>query len=100
MHWVECKRCEVGVQVPPVYTVHAFRFGDTERHSYIVGVFSDEEKAIRAAEEEEAYRGGKYACEVLVWSINEGIECGKEVLGGHRINPIRPITKDPRLTKA
>lgn len=100
MHWVECKRCEVGVQVPPVYTVHAFRFGDTERHSYIVGVFSSDEQAVKAAEEEEKYRGGKYRCEVLVWSLNEGIEQGKEVLGGHRINPVRAITKDPRLAKA
>ena len=97
MHFVKCRRCAVGIQVPPVFTVHAFRFGDTERHSYIVGVFSSEEAATKAAQDEEEWRGGKYRCEVLVWSINEGIESGKESHGGHRVNPIRAITKDLRL---
>lgn len=52
-----------------VYTVHAYRWGDRQRHSYTVGVFADEEAALQAATEEEDLRGGKYGCEVLQMTI-------------------------------
>lgn len=58
----------------PVYTVRACRWGDTETHSYIVGVYSTEELALKAADEEENWRGGKYQCEVLKWALNDGSE--------------------------
>ena len=48
-----------------VYTVIAYRFGDKERYSYLVGVFEDECKALEAADKESDWRGGKYGCEVL-----------------------------------
>lgn len=48
-----------------VYAVLARRYGSQESHSYVVGVFSAEDKAIKAAEREESYRGGKYDCEVI-----------------------------------
>lgn len=50
-----------------VYTVHAYRWGDREKHSYSVGVYTDEKKALEIAEAESEYRGGKYECEVLEW---------------------------------
>lgn len=52
-----------------VYTVHAYRWGDRQRHSYTVGVFADEGSAMQAAIEEEDLRGGKYVCEVLQMTI-------------------------------
>jgi hypothetical protein len=50
-----------------IYTVHAYRYGDRERHSYSVGVYSKKEKALKAADFECNYRGGKYECEVIEW---------------------------------
>ena len=48
-----------------VYVVTAYRFGDRERHSYIVGIYDTEATAILASEDEENFRGGKYLCEIL-----------------------------------
>ncbi len=54
-----------------VYTVHAYRWGDRELHSYSVGVFSKKSKALREAEEHRTYRGGKYECEVIEWVVDD-----------------------------
>jgi hypothetical protein len=53
-----------------IYTVHAYRWGDRELHSYSVGVFMKKQQAILAAEEEADYRGGKYECEILEWLVD------------------------------
>ena len=47
-----------------VYTVQAYRFGDKNAHSYIVGVYSKKHAAIKEAEREQSFRGNKYSCEV------------------------------------
>lgn len=48
------------------------RFGDTESHHYIVGVFATEELANRAGFIEKAWRGGtKYEYRVVAENINE-----------------------------
>lgn len=57
-----------------VYTVHAYRFGDREKHSYIVGVYSSAKKALKEAELEECYRAGKYICEVIEWEVDSTID--------------------------
>jgi hypothetical protein len=57
-----------------VYTVRACRWGETETHSYIVGVYPKKHAALKAAEVEEEYRGGKYKCEVQEWILGDGIE--------------------------
>jgi hypothetical protein len=57
-----------------VYTVHAYRWGDREGHSYGVGVYSNKHYALEAAKIEMDYRGGKYDCEVLEWTLNSGLE--------------------------
>ena len=44
-----------------LHITQMLRWGDTEAHHYIVGVFSDKEKAIYAGEVEAAWRGGKYS---------------------------------------
>ena len=60
-----------------VYTVRACRWGDDETHSYIIGVYTKKHKAQEAAKTEEEYRGGKYECEILEWTPNEG-RAGRE----------------------
>lgn len=51
-----------------VYTVHAFRYGDRDNHSYIVGLYTKKSAALLAAEREREWRGGsKYFCEVREW---------------------------------
>lgn len=47
------------------YVVIAYRWGDRERHSYPVGIFSKKKRAIDVAEEEVKFRGGKYSCVVF-----------------------------------
>ena len=48
-----------------VFVVTAYRYGDKESHSYVLGVFEQRHLAIESAEQERDYRGGKYYCEVL-----------------------------------
>lgn len=75
---------------PTVYTVHAYRYGDRERHSYPIGVFPKKHGAIKAAEEEEAYRGGKYGCEVVEWTLG---------VGAHGQNdPAGKVIREPSVT--
>ncbi len=62
-----------------VYTVRACRWGDSETHSYIVGVYPKKHAAQKAAECEEEWRGGrKYVCEILEWTLDKGGEGDKD----------------------
>lgn len=57
-----------------VFNVHAYRFGDRERHSYLVGIYSTRTKARRAAKQEETLRGGnKYRCEIIEIELDDSI---------------------------
>jgi len=47
------------------YVVIARRWGESETHSYFVGTFSKKAAALIAADNERAYRGGKYDCDVI-----------------------------------
>lgn len=47
------------------YVVTAYRWGQRNAHSYVVGAFADLNRAIRCAMEHVDYSGGKYACEVV-----------------------------------
>lgn len=71
-----------------IYTVRACRWGDTETHSYIVGVYPKKHAAQKAAEIEEDYRGGKYECEVLEWELGRGIE-GRSLDSAYKV--IKPL---------
>lgn len=53
-----------------VFVVEALRWGDRENHSYVVGVFDNEEMANRVASAETAWRGGKYECVVTSGLLN------------------------------
>ena len=58
-----------------LFNVHAYRFGDRERHSYLVGIFSTGTKAKNAAKIEEAMRGGnKYKCEITEIELDNGAD--------------------------
>ena len=75
---------------PTVYTVHAYRYGDRELHSYPIGVFPKKHAAIKAAEVEEAYRGGKYGCEVVEWVLGVGAQGRNDSAG--------KVIRDPSVT--
>ena len=45
-----------------VFAVMARRWGRLNTHSYLVGVYSTLEMAIKAADSETEWRGGKYSC--------------------------------------
>lgn len=57
-----------------IFTVAAYRWGSKENHSYIVGVYSTEKRALEVAAIEEEFRGGKYECEVLEWKVDFGLD--------------------------
>ena len=57
-----------------VYIVTAYRWGDREEHSYVVGVFDNEENSIKQAKLETEWRGGKYKCEVRSMELNDSLK--------------------------
>lgn len=54
-----------------VYVVIAYRWGQRENHSYTLGVFNQEDTAIKCADSHTEYRAGKYACVVEKCVMNE-----------------------------
>ena len=56
------------------YIVEALRWGERENHSYILGLYSDLERAKRAADEHTEYRGGKYKCMVHQCGMDEQMD--------------------------
>lgn len=52
------------------YIVIMYRWGDTENHSYPIGVFSTMKKAKFAGEREEGDRGGKYTAFIYKSLLN------------------------------
>ena len=47
-----------------LYVTEMLRWGDTESHHYIVGVYSSREGAAFAGEIEKTWRGGKYEYQI------------------------------------
>ena len=60
-----------------IYVVTMYRYGDREKHSYVLGVYSKSDSAISCGELEELWRGDKYESEVLEFPLDY---CGD--LGG------------------
>ena len=56
-----------------LYIVTMYRWGDRDGHSYVLGIYTKKNAAIKAAECESEYRGGKYAPEVLEMKPNINI---------------------------
>jgi len=57
--------------MPPIYVVHAMRWGDCEKHGYIVLATNYLDEAIEAANDCEIGRGGKYGCEITCFNCGE-----------------------------
>lgn len=57
-----------------IFVVTAYRWGDKEGHSYVVGVFDTAELAIAQAKLEKEWLGGKYECEVIVMDLNDALK--------------------------
>ena len=53
-----------------VYVVTMYRYGDREKHSYVLGVFSTAEMAKKWGEDDEIFRGGKYKHEITSFFID------------------------------
>ena len=79
-----------------IYVVTAYRFGDRESHSYVVGAFDNEEESLKQAKLEREWRGGKYQCEVRSMNINETLESKNYnvVLGLPKLFPCYTLLED------
>lgn len=59
-----------------VYVVSAWRWGDNENHSYVVGAYAGLETAVVGAEKECDERGGKYECVIEKFELGGGRRLG------------------------
>jgi len=53
-----------------LYVTTAYKYGNRNKHNYVVGIFEDFESAYAAAEKEEQERAGKYSCVVRETLLN------------------------------
>lgn len=56
------------------FVVTMYRYGDHEKHSYVLGVWSDKDEATKYGITEECWRANKYQYEITTWKI-DGCEC-------------------------
>lgn len=65
-----------------VFVTTMYRYGDREKHSYVLGVWSSSEVAMQAGQTESLWRGGKYEPEVTEWKVdaNEFDDIGEQRL--------------------
>lgn len=68
-----------------LYVVTAYRYGNREKHSYVVGVFDTELEAVEVAEEIPEERAGKYYAEVIKLQLN--------VSTGDVFNNVLPLSR-------
>ena len=53
-----------------LYVVEMLRWGDREKHSYVVGVFDNLDQALKEGVANEIYRGGKYMLNITTFNKN------------------------------
>lgn len=53
-----------------IYTVTMYRYGDRDRHSYVLGVFTDKKVALETADDEVTHRHCNYLPHVQEWEVN------------------------------
>lgn len=65
-----------------VFVTTMYRYGDREKHSYVLGVWSSSEVAMQAGQTEALWRAGKYEPEVTEWKVdaNEFDDIGEQRL--------------------
>lgn len=61
----------MNIRQKKIYVVIAYRWGDCENHSYLVGTTFRKDNAIKMAQKENEYRGGKYTC--TVYEVLNGV---------------------------
>lgn len=79
------------------YVVTAHRWGDSETHNYIVGVFSTLSKAETAAASCEYERGIKYECRISRVMLDKGgghKEVIKKIWDDHPENYLKKFEKE------
>lgn len=59
------------LQSQVLYVVEMLRWGDREKHSYVIGVFAQRLQARQCGEIEKSWRGGKYEYEVKSIALND-----------------------------
>ena len=53
-----------------LYVATMYRFGNNNKHSYVLGVYDDINLATKEIDKEEERRAGKYEGEILVTYLN------------------------------
>jgi len=56
-----------------VYVVTMYRYGNREKHSYVLGVFTTRKLAEQWGETEKTYRAGKYEPDVTRFVIDDPV---------------------------
>jgi hypothetical protein len=75
-----------------MYVVTMYRYGDREKHSYVLGVYSTSELAWAHGVTEVAWRGGKYEPEVLKCEVDyDDIENATEAVPMPEIKEDKPV---------
>lgn len=86
------------------YVITAYRWGNRENHSYVVGISFEADQARAMATEEEDERGGKYACEILELPFGsreeEDVEVVVELVAMRGFKPGPPLGKETRFDRA
>lgn len=73
---MSCILCKSGrVLSMEIYVVTAYKFGNKDLNSYLVGAFFSKDKAIECASDEESRRGRKYECTIV--EMKEGEPFGQ-----------------------
>lgn len=55
-----------------LYVVEMIRYGDREKHSYVIGVFDNHDLATKAGDVHTVWRGGKYVPVITRHELNSG----------------------------
>lgn len=66
-----------------LYVVTMYRWGDCNKHSYVLGVFDNEVTAKMQGIKEETFRGGKYSPDITDWNLNKTFTDEEEELDDH-----------------
>ena len=74
-----------------IHIVEMLRWGSTEKHHYIVGCYTNLEKAHLVGDAEKTWRGGKYEYHIISLVLNEDIDA--EIHGYHKECMQNEITK-------
>lgn len=63
-----------------LYILEMLRYGDREKHSYVVGAFDNLDQALKEGVAHEIHRGGKYEFAITTVNLNEYTTYGDEMV--------------------